>query len=104
MRTYFCGDTEFSDMRDSASERLASNIANSFGLEFGEEAATPTVRSLSEDNAFYVVRKIGVPSVLCEVGFVTNETDAANLCSEAWRQRAAEGIAAGILAYTVRGE
>ena len=104
LRTYFCDDTEFSDMRDSASERLATNIANSFGLEFGDEAVTPAVRSLSEDNAFYVVRKIGVPSVLCEVGFVTNETDAANMLNEEWRQRAAEGIAEGILAYIARSE
>jgi N-acetylmuramoyl-L-alanine amidase len=58
--------------------------------------------TMTEDNAFYVVKNIDVPSVLCEVGFVTNKTDAEHMLDEAWRQAAAEAIAQGILDYISR--
>ena len=59
----------------------------------------PLVKTMADDDAFYVIKKIGVPSVLCEIGFVTNQTDAANMLDEAWRQAAAQAIADGIIAY-----
>jgi len=99
MRAYYYDGEEQQANRNRGAECLATNIANEFGLVMGEEAPTPLVRTMSDDNAFYVIKKIGVPSVLCEVGFVTNKTDAANMLNESWRQAAAEAIANGILAY-----
>ena len=48
---------------------------------------------------FYVLRKTSMPSVLVETGFVTGAEDAANLSTESYRRKMAEGIARGILLY-----
>ena len=58
---------------------------------------------MSADDAYYVIKHIDVPSVLTELGFVTNREDAENMLTDAWRQTAAQGIADGILAYTQKG-
>ncbi len=102
MRVYYYDGEEQATNRNSGAEYLSTNIANEFGLAMGDAAPTPVVKTMSDDDAFYVIKKIGVPSVLCEVGFVTNETDAENMLDEAWRQAAAEAIAQGIIAY-IRG-
>ncbi|NBK24165.1 MAG: N-acetylmuramoyl-L-alanine amidase, partial [Spirochaetia bacterium] len=44
----------------------------------------------------YVLNASRVPSVLVEVGFLTNEEDAKNLVSPQWRQRVAQAIALAI--------
>ena len=51
------------------------------------------------DSAYYVIRTCHVPSVLIEMGFVSNKTDAENMLSEEWRQTFAEGIANGLHTY-----
>ena len=65
----------------------------------GNDAPIPMVKTMTDDNAFYVIKNIGVPSVLCEVGFVTNQTDAKQMLDENWRQAAAEAIVNGIIEY-----
>ena len=99
MRVYYYDGGEQAEQRNRGAACLASNIANEFGLVMDGSTPTPLVKTMSDDDAFYVIKKIGVPSVLCEVGFVTNETDAANMLDEGWRQMAAEAIASGIASY-----
>ena len=99
MRAYYYDGAEQTDQRNRGAECLAANIANAFGLTMGDASPTPMIRTMSDDDAFYVIKKIGVPSVLCEVGFVTNKTDAKNMLDEGWRQLAAEAIADGIRSY-----
>ena len=99
MRTYYYDSGDTVGARDAGAEALATNIANQFGLKMGNDAPIPMVKTMTDDNAFYVIKNIDVPSVLCEVGFVTNQTDAKQMLDETWRQAAAEGIARGILAY-----
>lgn len=99
MRVYYYNGEEQKTDRNRGAECLAANLANEFGLAMGDASPTPVIRTMSDDDAFYVIKKIGVPSVLCEVGFVTNETDAANMLDEGWRQKAAEAIAEGICCY-----
>jgi N-acetylmuramoyl-L-alanine amidase len=48
---------------------------------------------------FYVLRKTSMPATLVEVGFVTGAQDSRQLASPSYRQRMAEAIAAGIIAY-----
>ncbi|MGF1494351.1 MAG: N-acetylmuramoyl-L-alanine amidase [Microcoleaceae cyanobacterium] len=48
---------------------------------------------------FYVLRNTAMPSALVEVGFVTNDYDAAILANPANRSRMAQAIAEGILQY-----
>lgn len=99
MRAYYYNS---GDRRGLGAEALTTAIANQFGVHMGNAAPTPRVMTMTEDNAFYVVKNIDVPSVLCEVGFVTNKTDAEHMLDEAWRQAAAEAIAQGILDYISR--
>ena len=99
MRAYYYDSGDTVSARDAGAEALATNIANQFGLKMGNDAPIPMVKTMTDDNAFYVIKNIDVPSVLCEVGFVTNQTDAKQMLDETWRQAAAEGIARGILAY-----
>ena len=99
MRTYYYDSGDTVGARDAGAEALATNIAYQFGLKMGNDAATPMVKTMTDDNAFYVIKNIGVPSVLCEVGFVTNQTDAKQMLDENWRQAAAEAIVNGIIEY-----
>jgi N-acetylmuramoyl-L-alanine amidase len=48
---------------------------------------------------FYVLRKTSMPSVLVEMGFLTNPEDASNLADPNHRRQMAEAISRGILKY-----
>jgi N-acetylmuramoyl-L-alanine amidase len=48
---------------------------------------------------FLVLFQADMPSILVEVGFVSNRAEAARLRSDAFVERAAEGIARGILKH-----
>jgi N-acetylmuramoyl-L-alanine amidase len=45
---------------------------------------------------FVVLKSPNVPSVLVELGYVSNEEDVKNLTSDAWRNKVAESIAASV--------
>ncbi len=59
---------------------------------------TPIERGVRVAN-FHVVREARMPSILVETGFINNREDLALLADSAYRQRMAEGVAAGIAAY-----
>lgn len=48
---------------------------------------------------FFVLQAPDVPSVLVELGFLSNASDTANLMRSEWRDRTAEAIARGISTY-----
>jgi N-acetylmuramoyl-L-alanine amidase len=48
---------------------------------------------------FFVLQAPDVPSVLVELGFLSNASDIANLVQSDWRDRTAEAIARGISTY-----
>ncbi|MDL2316157.1 N-acetylmuramoyl-L-alanine amidase [Desulfovibrio sp. OttesenSCG-928-A18] len=48
---------------------------------------------------FYVLMGARMPAILVEFGYVTNDTDAANLKKEAYLQKQAEGLVDGIIQY-----
>jgi N-acetylmuramoyl-L-alanine amidase len=45
---------------------------------------------------FVVLKSPNVPSVLVELGYVSNADDVKNLTSDAWRNKAADSIAAAV--------
>lgn len=53
---------------------------------------------------FFVLQAPDVPSILVELGFLSNASDIANLLRSEWRDRTAEAIARGISAYFDRLE
>ncbi|MBR5452444.1 MAG: N-acetylmuramoyl-L-alanine amidase [Clostridia bacterium] len=74
--------------------RISSLCAGEIGRAFTCEVKQ---RNMTASEAYYVIKHITAPSVLIEMGFITNETDAGNMLSESWRQKMAEAIAAGIV-------
>lgn len=48
---------------------------------------------------FYVINHTEVPAILCEIGFMSNDAERAELVSEERKQQTAQAIANGILKY-----
>ncbi|QKS72387.1 N-acetylmuramoyl-L-alanine amidase [Paenalkalicoccus suaedae] len=57
-----------------------------------------TDRGVKEGN-YHVIRETTMPSVLLELGFMTNSSDAQKLRTDAYRQRSAEAIFEGLQQY-----
>ena len=80
-----------------------------YGNERSEELAETIQKNLvyrtkAEDKGiqkagFYVIRNTSMPSVLVEMGFVSNPKEAKRLSDAAYRQRIANGIYEGIEEY-----
>ena len=72
------------------SSRLAESVVEAFRA--GRAVPDRGVKQAD----FAVLRSVRMPSVLVEIGFVTNPDDARRLASAEYRQRIAEGIALGV--------
>lgn len=74
-------------------------------LELSQILLDETVKAIGSENrgllegneAVYILRMAEVPASLIEVGFMTNEHDLANLLSEDYQQKVAQGIYNGIM-------
>jgi N-acetylmuramoyl-L-alanine amidase len=53
---------------------------------------TPVLRRPLRKNSFHVLKAPDMPSVLLELGFLSNETDRKRLTSEVWRLKTAEAV------------
>ena len=53
---------------------------------------------------FYVLKGARMPSVLIEVGFISNKEEESNLLSSSYRQQVAQAIAEGVLMYKKKFE
>lgn len=60
---------------------------------------TSAVNKGTQPATFYVLRNTSMPSILVEMGFVSNAAEAAKLQSDAYRDRIAQGVFAGIVKY-----
>jgi N-acetylmuramoyl-L-alanine amidase len=86
----------------AASDRAARNLLAAFGEATGEPRATypgsKVEKGLTRRDDLAGLNLARVPAVFIECGNMRNAKDARKLESAAWRQRAAQGIADGILA------
>lgn len=57
-----------------------------------------TTREIKEEN-YAVLRETAIPSVLIEVGFLTNTDERGKLLSPEYQELLVEAIASGILSY-----
>jgi len=84
---------------------LAQRETKTFSVQFahklvGEMKATARLHKQPIKSAgFRVLRAPDVPSVLIELGYVSNKQDLQSLLSDSWRDRAADSIAAAIDDY-----
>ncbi len=74
-------------------QRLSLAVAESLGNALRCE------HHESKHADFFVIRNLAMPAILVECGFLTNADDARALADPAYRERVAEAVAAGILAY-----
>jgi N-acetylmuramoyl-L-alanine amidase len=88
------------------SATAALDVLSAFGAATGEPAATypgPLVRpGLTRRADLAGLNLARVPAVFIECGNMRNAQDAASLTDPGWRQRAAQGIADGVLRFLGR--
>jgi N-acetylmuramoyl-L-alanine amidase len=80
-------------------QRETKNQSARFALTLApalEEAGWPLLANTHRKKGFYVLLSPDVPAVLLEMGFITNEQDAAMLVSESKRKKLVEGVADAI--------
>jgi len=84
---------------------LAERETKGFSLQFARKLvedlkpATPLHKKPLKSAGFRVLRAPDVPSVLVELGYVSNRGDLHSLLSEAWRARTAEAMTQAIDAF-----
>ena len=84
---------------------LAERETKTFSLQFAHKlvAELKGVARLHKDPiksaGFRVLRAPDVPSVLVELGYVSNKDDLKSLMSDAWREHTADSIAKAVDAY-----
>ena len=79
---------------------IAKNILDGLEAQIGKESKN---RGLKEKE-YFVVRNAKMPSVLIELGFVTNPEEAKRLNTPAYLQKCAQGIYDGLAAFITRFE
>lgn len=77
------------------SELLARNILSGLDAAVGAESPNRGIR----EESWYVVRNARMPSVLVEIGFVTNRDDFVRLEDPAYLRRITRGIYTGVLNF-----
>ena len=88
-RLYYCTDNT-----DAAA--FAEALTRGFKKE---GFAAPQISGKDRNNSFIVTSQVTAPSVLAELGFVTNQADAKALSDAAHRTKLAQALAAGVIAY-----
>jgi len=83
--------------REEHSIALAHSVKESFVRTVG--ARYPVVDLGIKRAPFYVLLNTGMPSILAEIAFLSNPEDERRMAQTPFRQRVAEALAAGILAY-----
>lgn len=78
----------------SASEKLAQAIQSALASELNS-----TDRGIKDGDWLYISRHNDMPTVLTEVGFLTNPTEESNLNNPDYQAKAADAIAKGILSF-----
>ena len=76
------------------SARFAQTLAPALA-----EVGWPTLQNTHRKRGFYVLLSPDVPAVLLEMGFITNDQDAAMLVSETKRRKLVQGVASAIDAF-----
>lgn len=84
---YYSGSTE--------GQRLAEIIQN----QLVAKADPENKRQVKANDSYYLLKKTGVPIVIVECGFLSNQEEAEKLCSREYQERLAWAIHMGILQY-----
>lgn len=81
--------------RSGESSQLASKVQSALINQTG------AVNKGTEAATFYVLRNTSMPSILVEMGFISNANEAARLSDNSYRNNVAQGIYNGIVEYFI---
>ena len=86
---------------NKSSVSLGLDVANGILSSVGVSASgrKPDVQYTYYDDAYYMTKCTPFPAILIECGFISNETEAKNMLDDGWKDKMAEGIAEGIMAF-----
>ncbi len=90
-RVYYASDGESGPLSGRAVKAVCAAVDAAF-----PDAKKSLAKPMTGDGAYYVLRKATYPSVLIEMGFITNDADAADLTDPGWQRSFAQAVAEGI--------
>ena len=93
-RLYYCNDYAYA----SGAADLANKLETAIGKALPNAKAIRQISYPTYD-AYHVNAYVNAPSVLVEMGYISNPDDAANAMKPEWRTKMTEGIVNGIVAY-----
>lgn len=76
-------------------ERLADTIQQQMIKRLDPE----NKRQIKANDSYYLLKKTGTPIVIVECGFLSNQAEAAKLCTEEYQDRVAWAIHMGVIQY-----
>ena len=89
------------DIVAQANQRYSQRLAETLGRKLSQATGSPYRGSFPGD--FFVLRYATVPAVLVEIGFGDHPAEGRRLAEAAYRERVAQGLAEGILAFLAQG-
>jgi len=90
---------------DDIAGQILRETQYSFSMTLADDVQQHLIQSTGavdrgvRKNLFYVLRTARIPSILVELGFVTNPTEGRELATGSYQQKLAQGLAAGILQF-----
>lgn len=90
-----CSYTTKSSPDDATMDAFCNYIMTNLTASIGERATN--IESNRASTGYYVNTRANMPSILLEMGFITNPTDYENFINTSWQQVAADGITKGIV-------
>lgn len=92
-RIYYCSENAYS----VGSQNLAASVKDALAGTLPDQ--NPRTFPKNYADAFVVTKHTEMPSVLIEMGFATNKTDAENILDEEWKETFLKSVAEGIKSY-----
>ena len=89
------------DIVAQANQRYSQRLAETLGRKLSQATGSPYRGSFP--GYFFVLRYAKVPAVLVEIGFGDHPAKGRRLAEAAYRERVAQGLAEGILAFLAQG-
>lgn len=80
-------------------QKLAGRIQD----QLVEKTDPENHREIKANDSYYLLKKTGIPIVIVECGFLSNQAEAEKLCSQEYQDRVAWAIHLGILQYLYDG-
>ncbi len=79
--------------------RQGQRLAELIQAQLVDKADPDNTRQVKANDSYYLLKKTGVPIVIVECGFLSNQAEAEKLCNSDYQHRLAWAIHLGILQY-----